>query len=325
MIDKRLEARIREGKLSRRDFLKLGLGGAAYLLYACKHNPITPDTDIPVSYTGSMRYLIGDTSVNSGKLIFNGTTEVPISGGTYTITNSHNLTAGDYNVRVESDAGYPRETKAHLSNRGLYVVRSNLPLDNVIEKNAIYINEYNNWLTNQGSERWLSNKPKFFLYDKSLWTFDGSKLVVKDSNYNMNPTTIAGVEYVVNNHIHLYTDNFVSGQLYKESTSSERPDPNSEARGWIIYLDQDNAMYSITQSDDDSQGDIYSGMMRFQPGSHKIWGISIDTAQTLGIGQQHNSGQILTGTEPSDLAKKVAKIIYNRAPRHSMFDGVDRE
>lgn len=330
MIDKDLEARIKEGKLSRRDFLKLGLGGAAFLLYACKKKKTPTGTDtpgVPVNYTGSMRYLIGNSSVNSGKLIFNGTTEITISGGSYTISNSDNLTAGTYNVRVESDNGYPRETRAHLSKNGLYTVRGNLPLDNVIETSAIDANVYNNWITSAGSERWFTNKPKFFWYDRSLWRGTGTSIEIIDDNYNVDLTTISSIETTVNNHVSQYTANFVNNPvLLKESQSNERPDPNRHPKGWIIYLAQEDAIFGIDQGHiPDGSGDIYFGIIAFRPGSYLIYAVSIETAQALGIGQTHNSSQILTGTNPSELTKIVAKIIYNRAPHHKMFDGVDRE
>lgn len=327
-----------EDKIPRRSFLKktvtalgsIALAGWIGSGVACKSpsgtEPPTPKP--PVNYTGQIRGLIRNSGISSGNVIFNNTTKVPISSGVFSINNSHNLTEGTYAVRIETAEGIPREvSQAELSNRGLFSRRTGLPIDNVIEQNSGYdINDYNNFITLAGSERWLSNKPKFFLYDKSLWTFDGSKLVVKDSNYNMSPTTIASVEYVVANHIGAFTDNFVQGMLYKERNSSERPDPMKDPAGWIIYLDQDNAIYSITRSHDDNQGDIYFGMMRFRPVPIGVWGVSIDTAQTLGIGQQWNSGQILVGTEPSPLVREfIARIIYNRAPHHSLVGGVDRE
>jgi hypothetical protein len=329
-----LEQRIRQGRLSRREFLELagkGVGALAGLTalgtinQACKSNTDThPPTT--VTFTGTMRSLITGNAVSSGEITFNQTIKVPISSGVFNITPSHSLYEQTYDVRIETPTGYVRETNANLSNKGLFQTRTGLPIDNVIET-SVDAGTYNNFLSYMGSQRWLTNRPKFFLYDKSLWSGKSGKLEVIDNNYQMNPTTIASVEYVVNNHIHLYTNNFAQGQLYKESNSSERPNPMDHPTGWIIYFDQDDAIFSITQGMVDNQGDIYFGVMCFQLlGAFAIEGISIDTAQTLGIGQQHNSGQILAGTEPSPLVTNfISKIIYNRAPKHTLEGGIDRE
>lgn len=324
MTDKKLESPI-----PRRDFLKvLGFGALAGGLAACKKNPVIPEVpEVPVTYTGYMQGLFTNKDVTSGQLIFNGTTKVDISNGVYNILATHNLMEGEYAVRIETNEGFPRETRAYLSNSGLSVKRSGLLLDNVIEKNAIDINEYNNWLTGQGSERWLTYKPKFFLYDKSLWKArSGGGLEIIDNNYDVNPTTISSVETVVNNHVSQYTANFVSNPvLYKESNSSEKPDPNQHPEGWFIYKIREDAPFSITAGYSSNNGDIYNSGISFQPGPHPVAGISIDTAELLGIGQQHNSGQIFTRPNPSELAKTIAKIIYNRPPQHVLLGGIDKE
>jgi len=228
-------------KTSRRSFLKKSIhtlgsilltGYIGLIPIACKKTPTTPDRVIPVTYTGYVRGLINDSAISSGKIIFNHSTEIPISSGSYTINTGHNLTEGNYDVRVET---------------------------------------------------------------------------------------------TVNNHVSQYTANFVNGVLYKESQSNERPDPNKKPKGWIIYLIREDSPFGITQSIAEDKGDIYYGAMHIRPISAKVWGVSIDTAQTLGIGQDRNSGQILTGTEPSTLAKKIGKIIYNRAPHHNIIDGIDKE
>jgi hypothetical protein len=151
---------------------------------------------------------------------------------------------------------------------------------------------------------------------------------VKDSNYPVDAQLINNVTYVVNNHISAYTNNFaMNGGLYRESINSERPSPNSHPAGWIIYIVDQDAPYSLTQGINQNQGDIYYGIMAFQPRPQgPPHGTSIDTAQTLGIGQQQNSGQILIGNDPCPLVRDfISRIIYNRAPHHTMMGGVDTE
>ncbi len=318
-------------RFDRNAFFKIsGLTGlTAALFAACKKNPIIPDPpDIPITYNGYMQGLFTNSDITSGQLIFDGTTKVDISNGVYTILTSHNLTEGNHDVRIETNEGIPRETRANLSSRGLYQVKTGLAINNVIEKNLIDINTYNDFITADGSERWLTYKPKFFLYDNTLFEQPGdrSKLIVVDDDYTVDPTTISSIETVVRNHVSQYTANFVNNPvLLKESNSSERPDPNNFPKGWIIYLINRDALFDITASCIPNNGDIYYGEMAFQPFSATIAPVSIDIAQILGIGQQHNVGQILNGLNPSDLAQKVAKIIYNRAPHHNLHSGVDRE
>jgi len=261
-----LDEKLRTGRLSRRDFIRLGIGGMASLaLSQCKSPAGTepPKMPEPVSYTGTIRGLIRDTPISSGEITFKlfptqpQPTKVPIQGGVFIITPAHKLQESTYEVLIETNEGYPRQTRAMLSNQGLFQEKTKLPVDNVIEYNSGYdFNTYNDFqLAGYGSWRWLSNKPRFFIYDKSLWSGKSGKLEVIDSNYNMSPQTIANVEYVVANHIHLFTNNFVSGQLYKESNSTERPDPRQHPTGWILYFDREDAPYSITQGLNESQGD----------------------------------------------------------------------
>jgi len=103
------------------------------------------------------------------------------------------------------------------------------------------------------------------------------------------------------------------------------PDPNNYPAGWIIYLVRKDAPYLISRGHRSNGGDIYFGCMAFQPVPIGRDGASIDTAETLGIGQQHNSGEVLTGRHPSPKAQKFGKIIYNRAPHHNISGGVDKK
>lgn len=323
-----------EQKINRREFLTLAGKGAGALMgaavlgtinQACKSSTGT-SPPATVTLTGYMRGLIRGNSVD-GQIIFNGNTRVPINAGVYNVMPANNLTEGTYTIRIETAQGFPRETTGKLSNQGLYQTSTGLPIDNVIEQNSGYdIGTYQDFLSIYGSQRWLKVQPKFFVYDKSLFSGKTGTLQVIDSNYQMNPTTVASIEYVVSRHIGLYTNNFVQGQLYKESQGGSKPDPLAKPAGWIIYLDRDDSPYSITQGMDGNDGGIYFGLMTFQPAAHPISGISIDTAQTLGIGQDKNSGQILAGTEPSPLVTNfISKIIYNRDILHTVAGGIDKE
>lgn len=258
-------------------------------MYGCKGNTTGPDTKIPVIYTGYIRGLINDSNITSGQLIFNGTTKIDVSNGSYIITTGHNLTEGNYNVRVETNEGIPRETRAHLSRNGLYVVRSNLPLDNVIENNlpGFSINAYNDFLTSQGSERWLTNKPKFFWYDNSLWHGTGDSIVKLDGEYTVDPVTDASVEDVVKNHVHLDTGGWVQGELHRESEykkqGKEMLGPFDE--GWYVYVVQDNLPaqgWTVSAYfTRDGNGNIYNAGMSFKPIPIQEITVSIDTAQGL--------------------------------------------
>jgi hypothetical protein len=330
---KSLEQKLREGKLPRRDFLRiLGKGaiGAAGLAVlggceACKNDGVTPTTY--VSCSGIITGLLRGMGVSSGKITIDNAITIGITGSMYRINESDKVTQASHSVLIETNEGFPRRTTAVIDSRGMTHSKTKLAIDNVIEQNSGYdINTYNSFLAYAGSERWLSQAPRFFLYDKSLWHWDGSQMVVINSDYKIDNTLSSNVEYVVNSHVSQYTNNFAGGPLIRESSSSERPNPKNSPSGWIIYYVQDNAPWSISRAHRQNSGDIYYGEMAFQPGPRGVHGISIDTAQTLGIGQDANSGQILAGTEPSPLVREfISRIIYNRAPHHTMLGEVDTE
>ncbi|MGD9345782.1 MAG: hypothetical protein PVH84_07955 [Candidatus Aminicenantes bacterium] len=327
--------------ISRREFVKLGLAGmaGACLKYSCKKDATGPKADVPVNCSGSLRGLIHGGNVGSGRIIFDKMTEVEISNGLFSIDNSHNLVAGKYNIRVETDIGYPRECLAELSNSGLYDWRCGYLLDNVIEITAIDAQVYNNWLYGvyhgqSGSERWFRHKPKFFWYDRSLWGFFGAgRVTIVDDNYPVDPITNTSVQSVVLNHVHKYTDGWVHGELHKESDyraqgrEDEMPDPNIWIPGWIIYFVPTIIARNeeFVTFDRDNNGDIYSAQMRFNRDmslSETI--VSINTAKILGISQEWlPASDVFSGSQPTALAQLIAKIKYSRAPYHNMIDGVD--
>lgn len=330
MSNEKLDDRFKKRDLSRRDFIKFGLGGVAYFLYACKKNP-TSSTN-PVNYSGSFRGLIQGGSCGSGEITFNGVTKVPINNGGYIIDNSHNLFEGEYDVRIETNNCYPRECRVKLSNSGMKEKKSGYPLDNLIEMNAIDSAVYNNFISPNGSERWFSNKPKFFWYDKSLWHGTGDSIVMIDDNYKVDATTDSSVESVVNNHVGKYTDGWAGGDLRRESDyrrqcrASEMPGPFDT--GWYVYVVQDNNPNDWAVSayyTPDANGDIKNAGMSFnnKKSIEKVT-VSVDTAQGLGIGQQGQPvNQIVTGSGPTDLAKLIGKIIHARAGYHNLHGGID--
>jgi hypothetical protein len=341
MTQTRFHELLRNKTLNRRDFVKLGLVGiaATSLSYTCKKSPTSPEQEMSVNYTGSIHGLINGRNVGSGKIIFKETTEVEVSNGSFSIGNSHNLVEGKYNIRVETDIGYPRECLAELSNRGLYDLRCGYPLDNVIEISGIDAQVYNNWLYGvyhgqSGSERWFSNKPKFFWYDRSLWGFiGGGNLTIIDDNYEVDAVTNASVQSVVLNHVHKYTDGWVHGELHRESDyrsqgrENDMPNPNNRLPGWITYLVPTIIARNeeFVTFDWDNNGDIYNAQMRFNSEmSISESTVSVNTAEILGTSQEWiPANDVFSGSSPTKLAQLIARIKYNRAPYHNMTDGVD--